>query len=93
MGSPDSLRIFLAASTLVPLKYISHQDTGMDVQWKFLLPSSRTMSGTFSCIVLEALTIPEAIVAQLTIPPKTLTRMAFTFLSGKRHCKFKFPIP
>lgn len=43
------------------------------------LPSSRTTSGTLSSSSRQALVIPLAIMAQLTIPPKILTRMASTW--------------
>ena len=47
-----------------------------------LVPSSRTMSGISSLMDLQALTMPLAMVAQLTMPPNTLTRIAFTPLSS-----------
>lgn len=48
-----------------------------------MLPSSLTIKGTFSSMLFDAPTIPDAMVAQLTIPPKTLTNIALTFLSGR----------
>jgi hypothetical protein len=45
------------------------------------------MSGTFNSMRLQAPTIPEAMVAQLTIPPNTFTRIALTFLSVKQKKK------
>ena len=62
MGKPESFKICLALSTLVP--------------------SSLTTRGISRLMEWQALTIPLAIVAQLTIPPKTLTRIALTCLSS-----------
>ena len=47
-----------------------------------LVPSSLTISGISSLMDLQALTMPLAMVAQLTMPPNTLTRIAFTPLSS-----------
>lgn len=47
------------------------------------LPSSLTTNGTSKFNFLEAFIKPFAIVAQLTIPPKTLTKIAFTDESTK----------
>ena len=44
-----------------------------------LLPSNLTTRGMLSPNFREAATIPFAIVAQLTIPPKTLTSIDLTF--------------
>ena len=86
MGSPDSLRIFLAASTLVPEIQLKCNDNNINNLFlEPILPSKRTIKGTLSSIDLEAPTIPDAIVAQLTMPPKTFTKMAFTFLSKKEN--------
>jgi hypothetical protein len=52
-----------------------------------MLPSSLTISGTFNSMRLQAPTIPDAMVAQLTIPPNTFTRIALTFLSVKQKTK------
>ena len=45
-------------------------------------PSSRTTSGISRLSVLHALTTPLAMMEQSTMPPKTLTNIAFTFLSS-----------
>ena len=56
-----------------------------------LVPSSRTTSGTFRPSSLTAATTPSAMMSQRMMPPKMLTRMAFTFgsdsddLEGRRH--------
>ncbi len=42
------------------------------------VPSSLTTRGSLRSMALQALTTPLAIVAQFTIPPKTLTRIALT---------------
>ena len=42
----------------------------------------------FNLRFLDALTIPFAIIAQLTIPPNTFTKIAFTFLSAKKKKKW-----
>ncbi len=46
-----------------------------------ILPSNLTVNGTVKSRFLVAFTIPFAMVAQLTIPPKTLTNKDFTFES------------
>ena len=48
------------------------------------LPSSRTTSGTLSSSSRQALVIPLAMMAQLTIPPKILTRMASTWNQNRK---------
>lgn len=48
------------------------------------LPSSRTTSGTLSSSSRQALVIPLAMMAQLTIPPKILTRMASTWNRNRK---------
>ena len=53
------------------------------------VPSNLTTNGTDNVILLKAFTIPLAIVAQLTIPPKILTNIPFTFGSEKKK-KIKF---
>jgi len=90
MGSPDSLRIFLAASTLVPEIQSKFNNNINNLFLEPILPSKRTIKGTLSSIDLEAPTIPDAIVAQLTMPPKTFTKMAFTFLSKENLFINKF---
>ncbi|KNC26320.1 hypothetical protein FF38_00873 [Lucilia cuprina] len=47
------------------------------------VPSRRTTSGTFRLSFFEAATTPLAMVAQLTIPPNTLTKIPFTLGSEK----------
>lgn len=47
-------------------------------------PSSRTTRGTFSSSSRQALVIPLAMMAQLTIPPKILTRMASTWNQNQK---------
>ena len=59
MGSPDSARIFLPMSTLVP--------------------SSLTTSGTLRLTWRAAVTTPCAMTSHFMIPPKILTRIAFSF--------------
>jgi hypothetical protein len=61
MGKPESARIFLPSSSLVPFM--------------------RTTSGTFSCTSRAAATIPVAMVSHFMMPPKILTRIAFTPLT------------
>lgn len=46
-------------------------------------PSSLTTSGTLSSSSRQALVMPLAMMAQLTIPPKMLTRMASTCEGGQ----------
>jgi len=48
-----------------------------------ILPSSLTTSGTFNSNSRQALVMPLAMMAQLTMPPKMLTRMASTCEWGK----------
>src|SRR6185503_8054227 len=60
IGRPESLRIFLPRSSLVPFM--------------------RTTSGTESFTSRAAATTPAAMVSHFMMPPKMLTRMAFTFL-------------
>lgn len=45
---------------------------------KCVLPSSLTTSGTFSSSSRQALVMPLAMMAQLTMPPKMLTKIAST---------------
>jgi len=47
------------------------------------LPSNLTTNGTFKSNFLEALIKPFAIVAQFTIPPNTLTKIALTDESAR----------
>jgi len=42
------------------------------------IPSTRTTKGTVNPTFFTALITPLAIVAQLTIPPNTFTKIAFT---------------
>src|SRR5207253_9680188 len=51
------------------------------------VPSRRTTSGTVSFTVFAALMIPCAITSHFMMPPKMLTRIAFTFLSAIRILK------
>ena len=51
----------------------------ISLAFSMLVPCKRTMSGTLSLMVRQAFTIPLAMMAQLTIPPKMLTKMAFTY--------------
>src|SRR4029077_346663 len=60
IGRPESFRIFLPRSSLVPFM--------------------RTMSGTLSLTSRAAETMPVAMVSHFMMPPKMLTRIAFTFL-------------
>ena len=48
-----------------------------------LVPWRRTISGTVRSILDAASTMPAATRSQRTIPPKTLTRSAFTFGSER----------
>ena len=59
IGSPESARIFLPRSTLVP--------------------SRRTTSGTLRDTCRAAVTTPVAITSHFMMPPKMLTRIAFSF--------------
>ena len=43
------------------------------------VPSSLTITGTFTSVILVASKIPFAIRSHLTIPPKIFTKIAFTF--------------
>lgn len=49
-----------------------------------ILPSSLTTSGILSPKFRDAAIIPFAIIAQFTIPPKTLTRITWTFGSDEK---------
>ena len=60
IGRPESLRIFLPRSSLVPFM--------------------RTTSGTESFTSRAAATTPVAMVSHFMMPPKMLTRIAFTFV-------------
>ena len=60
IGRPESLRIFLPRSSLVPFM--------------------RTTSGTESFTSRAAATTPAAMVSHFMMPPKMLTRIAFTFV-------------
>src|SRR6267143_5925392 len=51
------------------------------------VPSSRTINGTDNFNVFAALMIPCAMMSHFMIPPKMLTRIAFTFLSAIRILK------
>src|SRR4029450_8168495 len=55
------------------------------------VPSSRTTSGTDSFNVFAALMIPSAMMSYFMIPPKMLTKIAFTFLSAIRILKASVP--
>lgn len=81
IDSPESPNIFLASFTFVPVKECLKYH--VRVQQFMKLPSSLTTSGILSPKFLVAAIIPLAIVAQLTMPPKTLTRITFTLGSGK----------
>lgn len=77
--------ISLANSIFVPFcKYKKNNKTIAIIYFSKYLsnkPCSRTIRGTLTSIDLQALTIPLAMVAQLTIPPKIFTKIALTCLS------------
>ena len=52
-----------------------------------IIPSNRTMRGKERLMALQALVIPLAIVAQLTIPPNTFTRIALTWMKKPNNMK------
>lgn len=64
----------------VGLEHAGHMPApGILVLGSWDSPSSRTTRGTLSSSSRQALVIPLAMMAQLTIPPKILTRIASTW--------------
>jgi len=55
-----------------------HVINKMNFKRHMTVPSSLTTIGTDMLMDLAALTMPFAIVAQLTMPPNTFTKIAFT---------------
>ena len=83
IGKPESLRIFLALSTLVPSKRTTRGKSKLIDLWcKKYLKSIEFWIVKMILDYRQAFTTPLAMVAQSTIPPKTLTKIAFTCLSS-----------
>ena len=57
------------------------------------LPSSLQITGSLRSMDLHALTMPLAMVAQLTMPPNTLTRMAFTCREQHTASEYNNKVP
>ncbi len=49
------------------------------MSYSISVPSSLTIKGTRKSTFLQASITPDAMVAQLTMPPKTFTKIALTF--------------
>lgn len=77
---PLSKPSFRPLRQFVGLEHAGHVPAeGILVLGSWDSPSSRTTRGTLSSSSRQALVIPLAMMAQLTIPPKILTRIASTW--------------
>ncbi len=71
---------FCAASAIVSALMIGRPESAsIFLPSSSLVPFIRTTSGTLRFIALQAAMTPSAIVSQLMMPPKMLTRIALTF--------------